>query len=324
MARDTNVLRQNLQKLVKIFAGPQENGKKAYATKSDFKPSPLGDSSTGQVLNDSEKERSKDIDFFAAEDKKEADLEASKQKKEAPVAAAPTAEKKDEDGGGLLGTIIDLIKNGLIKGLKKLFNPKVLMKALGKVFVIGAIIGSLFSGIVDGFKKYQETGSLFDAYKAFLGGILNFLTFGLLGEEEVNSFFDAIGNFLEPLIDGIKGIYYTVKDWIVNNVGIPKLAPGIGPYYPFKSNTKSEEPEFSNRPIKAKEDKDLQKSGAKAPSGSSMPGGEESSSPTPDIGNQPKALMTASGEQIKLPSGALFDNESKSVIRFPSRFNLVN
>ena len=305
MARDTNVLRQNLQKLVKIFAGPQEKGKKAYATKSD---------ASGQILNDSEKERKKDEDFFAAEDKKEADLEASKQKKEAPVAAAPTAEKKDEDGGGLLGTIIGLIKNGLMKGLKMLFNPKNILKALGKVFVIGAIIGSLFSGIVDGFKKYQETGSLFDAYKAFLGGILNFLTFGLLGEEEVNSFFDAIGNFLEPLIDGIKGIYYTVKDWIVNNVGIPKLAPGIGPYYPFKSNTKSEEPEFSNRPIKAKEDKDLQKSGAKAPSGSSMPGGEESSSPTPDIGNQPKALMTASGEQIKLPSGALFDNESNSLI----------
>ena len=319
MARDTNVLRQNLQKLVKIFAGPQEKGKKAYATKSDFKPSPLGDSSTGQVLNDSEKERSKDIDFFAAEDKKEADLEASKQKKETPAAAAaPTAEKKDEDGGGLLGTIIDLIKNGLMKGLKMLFNPKTLLKALGKVFVIGAIVGSLFSGIVDGFKKYQETGSLFDAYKAFLGGILNFLTFGLLGEEEVNSFFDAIGNFLEPLIDGIKGIYYTVKDWVVNNVGIPKLGTffgvPVGPYYPFKSNPTSEEPEFSKRPIKAKEDKQLQKSEAGAPSGSSMPGGEESGSPTPDIGNQPKALMTLSGESIKLPSGALFDNESKSLI----------
>ena len=319
MARDTNVLRQNLQKLVKIFAGPQEKGKKAYATKSDFKPSPLGDSSTGQVLNDSEKERSKDIDFFAAEDKKEADLEASKQKKETPAAAAaPTAEKKDEDGGGLLGTIIDLIKNGLMKGLKMLFNPKTLLKALGKVLVIGAIIGSLFSGIVDGFKKYQETGSLFDAYKAFLGGILNFLTFGLLGEEDVNSFFDAIGNFLEPLIDGIKGIYYTVKDWVVNNVGIPKLGTffgvPVGPYYPFKSNPTSEEPEFSKRPIKAKEDKQLQKSEAGAPSGSSMPGGEESGSPTPDIGNQPKALMTLSGESIKLPSGALFDNESKSLI----------
>ena len=319
MARDTNVLRQNLQKLVKIFAGPQEKGKKAYATKSDFKPSPLGDSSTGQVLNDSEKERSKDIDFFAAEDKKEADLEASKQKKETPAAAAaPTAEKKDEDGGGLLGTIIDLIKNGLMKGLKMLFNPKTLLKALGKVLVIGAIIGSLFSGIVDGFKKYQETGSLFEAFKSFLGGILNFLTFGLLGEEDVNSFFDAIGNFLEPLIDGIKGIYYTVKDWVVNNVGIPKLGTffgvPVGPYYPFKSNPTSEEPEFSKRPIKAKEDKQLQKSEAGAPSGSSMPGGEESGSPTPDIGNQPKALMTLSGESIKLPSGALFDNESKSLI----------
>ncbi len=302
MARDTNVLRQNLQKLVKIFAGPQEKGKKAYATKSD---------ASGQILNDSEKERKKDEDFFAAEDKKEAEQEAGRKKTEAPAAAAaPTAEKK-EDEGSILGTIIGLIKNGLMQGLKKLFNPKVLMKALGKVFVIGAIIGSLFSGITAAFKKFQETGSLFDAYKSFLGGILDFLTFGLLGEEEVNSFFDAIGSFLEPLVEGVKGIYYTMKDWIVNNVGIPNLGTfpiigQIGPYYPFKSNPKSDQPEISERPIKAKEDKDvdgkvknLAKSGAEVPN----------ASPTPDR-ETPKMGETASGEKLNFPGSVIFDSTS--------------
>ena len=302
MARDTNVLRQNLQKLVKIFAGPQEKGKKAYATKSD---------ASGQILNDSEKERKKDEDFFAAEDKKEAEQEAGRKKTEAPAAAAsPTAEKK-EDEGSILVTIIGLIKNGLMQGLKKLFNPKVLMKALGKVFVIGAIIGSLFSGITAAFKKFQETGSLFDAYKSFLGGILDFLTFGLLGEEEVNSFFDAIGSFLEPLVEGVKGIYYTMKDWIVNNVGIPNLGTfpiigQIGPYYPFKSNPRSDQPEISERPIKVKEDKDvdgkvknLAKSGAEVPN----------ASPTPDR-ETPKMGETASGEKLNFPGSVIFDSTS--------------
>ena len=41
--------------------------------------------------------------------------------------------------------------------------------------------------------------------------------------EEVKKLFDGIASFFEPLIEGVKGIYYTVKDWIVNNIGIPKF-----------------------------------------------------------------------------------------------------
>jgi hypothetical protein len=41
----------------------------------------------------------------------------------------------------------------------------------------------LFSGITDGFKKYQETGSFSEAIVAGLGGMLSFLTFGLFGED---------------------------------------------------------------------------------------------------------------------------------------------
>lgn len=303
MARDTNVLRQNLQKLVKIFAGPQEKGKKAYATKSD---------ASGQILNDSERERKKDEDFFAAEDKKESEQEAAR-KTEKPTEVKVEAEKKDE-GGSFLQNIIGFLKNSLLQAFKLIFNPKNFLKFLGKVFVIGTLVVSLFKGITAAWDKWKESGSIKEALISGLGAIVDFLTFGFFGEDSVKKIFDGVSSFLEPLIDGVKGIYYTVKDWMINNIGIPKmkvLGVTVGPYYPFKSNPKSEEPEFTDRPIKAKEDKDLQKSEAKAPSGSGA-GDEGGKSPSKD--NQPKALMTASGEQITLPSGALFDSESGSLI----------
>jgi hypothetical protein len=55
MARDTNVLRQNLQKLVKIWGGDA-------ATKKD-----------------SVEEREKDLSFFAEQDAREAEIEAQRQ-----------------------------------------------------------------------------------------------------------------------------------------------------------------------------------------------------------------------------------------------------
>jgi len=318
MARDTNVLRQNLQKLVKIFAGPQEKGKKAYATKSD---------ASSQVLNASQKERKKDEDFFAAEDKKESELEAGRMKD----GVSPTPEKEETEESFIdkifkvIGKILEFIFSVvLLNAISKIFNPKTILKFLGKVFVIGTLVVSLFKGITAAWDKWKESGSIKEALISGLGAIVDFLTLGYFGEDSIRKMFDGISSFFEPLIDGVKGIYYTVKDWIANNVGIPKIPLGkwlgkerfIGPYYPFKSNPYSEANEISERPLKAKEDKKLQESEAAAPSGSgpSPTAGGESSSPTPDAGNQPKALMTTTGESIKMPSGALFDNESKSLI----------
>lgn len=313
MARDMNVLRQNIQRLVKLKAGPQEKGKKAYATAADFTKREKSQMS-GKQLSDAERERKKDTDYFAEQDKIEAEQEAAKQKKETPVVAAPAPEKKEEEGS-FLDTLIGLLKDGLIRGLKKLFNPKALMKVLGKlarfagpVGLIITAVGGLFSGITAAWDKWKESGSLFEAYKSFLGGIVNFLTFGLLGEEEVNKVFDAIGSFLEPLIEGMKGIYYTVKDWIVNNVGIPKMNFKLfstPAYYPFKSNPSSEEPEYSKREApKAKESKpedqktkDLSKSEAATPS----------PSPSPAQKEEPKSATKENGAKLNLPSGVTAD-----------------
>jgi|688.fasta_scaffold43702_6 hypothetical protein len=187
MARDMNVLRQNVQKLVKIKAGPQKKGKKAYATAADT--------------------------FFLREDEREKALEAQRGKVEGkPTAQAPGAGKDKE--GGFLESIMSLFSGGFTNAIKTIFSPKTLMKVFSKVFLPLAIIGTLFSGIMDGFKRYQETGNLGDAIVAGLGGMLNFVTFGLFGEDTLKTLFDSISNFFQPITDTISSIFTGIKDFV--------------------------------------------------------------------------------------------------------------
>jgi hypothetical protein len=270
MARDTNVLRQNLQKLVKLWGGEKDTGADAHFLKSSEREEKL------EV--ESEAERAKDLEFFKKEDERESELE-KKETGPTVVAVGAGGEEKDKKGGmfgGLLDSIMGFFKNGLLGGLTKLFNPMAILKLLGKVFVIATILVSLFKGITAAFDRWKETGSLKEAVIAGLGAIVDFLTFGFFGEDSVRKLFDSVGSFIEPIIDTIKEyvspILDTVKEyidpivgtmsktfdaitnWIGNNVGIPKIsiplpdwatklgAPkefSVGPYYPFKSTKPS-------------------------------------------------------------------------------------
>ena len=185
MARDMNVLRQNVQKLVKLRAGPQKKGSKAYATGADA--------------------------FFLREDERERALEAQRQKIEGkPTVEAPGKEKE----GGFLESIMSLFSGGFTNAIKTIFSPKSLMKVFSKVFLPIAIIGTLFSGIMDGFKRYQETGDLGNSIVAGLGGMLKFVTFGLFGEDTLKSLFDSISGFFQPITDTISSIFTGIKDFV--------------------------------------------------------------------------------------------------------------
>lgn len=251
MARDVNVIRQNMAKITNsmIKKKSKVEGKKdskEAATKADM--------------------------YFLKADEQEAKLEAERNKlKSSRVSKTPTpAPQKKEEGfslGSIVQKAIGWLKDGLFKGLKMLFNPSNLMKTLGKVFVIGTLIAALVNGIMDGWKTWQETGDLGEAIISGLAGIVDFLTFGIFNKDDIKDVFRKIGDFLDPVIDTISGVVTTIKDWVVNNVGIPKVSLGsvknpitgteyslgsIGPWYPFKSNPKSEAAEVSAKP-KAKE-----------------------------------------------------------------------
>jgi hypothetical protein len=239
MSRDMNVLRQNIVQMTKIWTEKPKDGKKKSGVK--------------EKKNDA---RTKADAFFLREDEREAKLE-SERAKFAPKDGkekSPTPEKKEEVGGGFLDSIISMFTSGLMSGLSAILNPGVILKVLGKVFVIATILASLFQGIMAGWDKWKETGDLWEAIKAGLVAIIDFLTLGLFGKENIEKMFSAVGDFIDPIIDSIKDVINGIKDWIVNNVGIPQIsipvpkilqklgAPeniSVGPYYPFKDNTSS-------------------------------------------------------------------------------------
>jgi len=228
-------------------------------------------------------EKQKQAEFLEQQDAKEAELEASRVSPESmSVKTTSPQGGGDESGGGGFSDIISNILGGFKKGFKSIFKPSKLIKVLGKVFVIATIIISLFKGITAGFDRWKETGSISEAIIAGLGAVVDFLTFGLLGEDTVRSVFDTVGGWITKLKDVIVDTFYDVKDWIVNNIGIPEfsiptwvVAPPvkainegakafgfnppfpekitIGPFYPFKDNKTSSTPEYSQRPQKEEE-----------------------------------------------------------------------
>jgi hypothetical protein len=236
IAKDMNILRQNIVELARIERKSEE-----------------------------QQDVSKQGDFFKSQDALESQLEAQRLKPQSPE--SPTVIKKDGEmkdssgGGGFLGGIIDSVKTGLLGGITSLFNPMSLLKILGKAFAIGALLYSLFEGITAGFKKWQETGDLGEAIITGLGAMIDFLTFGLFGEDSLRKLINSIGEVVEPIIDSIKQAYYSFKDWIANNVGIPRVSfkipvidkeISIGPYYPFKKDSSSQVKENSAGEYKAK------------------------------------------------------------------------
>ncbi len=236
IARDMNVLRQNMQKLVKIWGDKDTNvatGADAHMLKESERSKKL------EVM--SEEERKKDISFFEEQDKKEAELEAGRGKKEGAtvVQAGDQPEKKE----GFLDNIIAMFSNGFMNGIKSLFSVKNLLTVLKRVFLPLVIIGTLFSGIMDGFKKYKETGSFSEAIVAGLGGMLSFLTFGLFGEDTLKNLWDKVSGFFEPVMSTITGIFKGIKDFFKKMFGgtvdVEDTDPKVDATKPAMPDTKS-------------------------------------------------------------------------------------
>ena len=114
--------------------------------------------------------------------------------------AAGGKEEKKASSGGLLDTVMGFLGEGFMKAIKFLFNPKNILKALTKFLLPVMIIGSLVNGIMDGFTKFMETGSISEALIAGLGGILSFLTFGLFDADTIRSVVDGVSGFITDYI----------------------------------------------------------------------------------------------------------------------------
>lgn len=266
IARDINVARQNLQELVRGSGGDVKTGADAQFRKSSENESML------MVEKEKRLDRIVGEGGFtvgaSAGDITEESLEAARsqekqldvlEKIEVNTRGVPGEEEGETNqnaGGGFLDNIFNFLSKGFMTAIKAIFNPRNILKAVTKFFVPAVLIGSLVNGIYDGFKTFFNGGSLGDALIAGLGGILEFLSFGLIDSEAIKSVVDWIGNafneyILDPLVSvftPVVDFFKSIKDQLVNfvqNFGIPEFGFTIpvinkevsfGPFYPFRSS----------------------------------------------------------------------------------------
>lgn len=166
---------------------------------------------------------------------------------------AKTESPKEASGGGILDNIMGFLSKGFMNAIKVIFSPKNLLKAFTKVFAPAMIVGSLINGIMDGFNKFTETGSISEALIAGVGGILDFLTFGLFDAEKLKGVVEFVSKAIDGFIDPIKNFFTSMIDGVtgfITDFTIPKFSLGsvlgqeisIGPFQPFKKEAKAEAP----------------------------------------------------------------------------------
>jgi hypothetical protein len=266
LAEERSSLSSSLEKNDKRFRPTAEKStEKAIAGKTTAEKAnsndPISFSDEGQLEQQRSQEKS-----VAILEKIEENTRKLKGSDGAPV-------KVIDDGGGLLDSIMSFIGPGFMKLIKAIFNPKNLLKAFTKVFVPAMIIGSIVNGIVDAFKTFFNGGSFLDVMIAGLGGVLSFLTFGLIDGKTIKKIADFMGGFIdeyvitpikdfvsyigesfnkyiaEPLatvFEPITNFFKQIKEQVfgfLEDFGIPEIGftipiinkkVSIGPFYPFR------------------------------------------------------------------------------------------
>jgi hypothetical protein len=212
MARDVNVLRQNVVKLVKLKA-------KTTSTKADS--------------------------FFKTEDQRESELEATRRKQEAKVSLVekggkpkPAGKENETESGGMLSAIWSSVKK---LGSLIFFG---LMAAIGSAIVIGddivtffkekfkpmELIESFFNSIKEGWTKITETDIVKETLIKGIGGFLDFVTGGLFGEKELRTNLDKLSEELKPVITFFTEMFDKVANWMAENIGWDKFTIPLSKY----------------------------------------------------------------------------------------------
>ena len=89
---------------------------------------------------------------------------------------------------------------------------------LGLALAVVALLKSGFDGISAGMDEFDKTGDFSKAFSVGLGGfvksLLNILTLGLLSDETLQSVQDNIAKFLDPIFEGIAGLFKSIWSWV--------------------------------------------------------------------------------------------------------------
>jgi putative chitinase len=180
IARDTNVARQNMIKLVKLKGGDGTNKADAH------------------FLKEGELETKLQV-------QKEKSSKLSPVKDDSSPAGGGGFFKKalEKMKGTKTGKKVTAMKDSFIKGFRRIFSPKNFLKVLGKLALPALIVTTLYEGFTSAFDAYTETGSIWEAFKAGVGGIVDFLTFGIIDKQMVDDMMQNVADFMQPVTDAV-------------------------------------------------------------------------------------------------------------------------
>lgn len=230
-----------------VEASPNTGVRKVAANDSNIKSNvvPIPTKLMGGDVSESESENIK------REDTQTTLLNTIAENTKPPTSSSGAKESKAgaAPAGGLMDGIMGMFGEGFMTSLKTLFNPKTILKALGKVFVIGTIIGALYEGVMDGFNEFMKTGDIGKAIIAGLAGVVDFLTFGLFDKEKIKEVIGDMATWLnEHVVQPVVEFFTAMKDsfmGLLSKIGIPQITlldnpvtgkVSVGPFYPFKSD----------------------------------------------------------------------------------------
>jgi hypothetical protein len=116
-------------------------------------------------------------------------------------------------GGAGVASIQTALTGGITGFIMKTFA------GLLKGAFIGMLIGSLISGVMDGIEEYKKTGNIKEALWKGMVGFIDFLTFGLIDENDINAIKESIkekGTF-GTIVDGIISLVKNVFSFITES-----------------------------------------------------------------------------------------------------------
>lgn len=113
--------------------------------------------------------------------------------------------------GGLLDSVFSMFSDGFLTAIRSVFSIRSILRVVTKFFAPAMLIGSLVNGIMDGFNAWMETGSIKDALIAGLGGVIEFLSFGMFDKDTVKGIVNAVSGFVDqfitqPVMDFVNGL----------------------------------------------------------------------------------------------------------------------
>ena len=288
---------------------PRFRGKDTLSLTKDSKQTSKDKSNVVPLFSKSSDEDNDKVSETLGESR-EGEIEASRQMEEQtavlkqieentrPIDVKPQKpESGDDKGGGLFGGLIDKVKTwalgfgmaflgklkvmssligkGILSGARALFSGGALLKLVSKFFLPAAIVGTIASGLIDGVKKFVETGSITEALIAGLGGMLSFLTFGLVDGETIKNLVSGFTNLVDEYItQPLANFFNNIKEAVVGfieGIGIPEIGFSvfgkkikIGPWYPFKKDDAPAEPETPSAENKGPRVEGKESDGAKS------------------------------------------------------------